>query len=335
MNIFVDESGTFTVDAPHPGAWCVVAAYVSPECDRRHIERLVSDLRAKYGGGAEVKISALPEPALIQFLDRLRNLNGLLFAVAMDVSLHRREYVVEHQKGQVEKILKNAPMMRYPEGRAAVEMVAQEVEALPLQLYTQLMCQLHLFHAVLRVGPVYFVQRYPGTLSAFRWRVDRKDNEPTNFEVAFGKILPGILQTISLRDPMICLEGGNYKHMARFQFAPGDGPRYLQDEYGVEVDTDGSFDLGKMIREDFKLVDSAAVPGVQVADLCASGLRRLFRGRIESAREVARLFGSCMVRAERDRPVIPLIALGAEGVVADDVAALIRVIGANARNLAA
>lgn len=281
------------------------------------------NLRRSHGAGAEVKISDLPEAAFLAFLRDLRAMHGLLFAVAMDVGFNDRASVTAHQAGQVAKILEHIDKMLYPGGRKGLQDLADEIAALPLQLYTQLMCQLQLFHAVLRMAPVYFVQRYPGTLSAFRWRLDRKDTVPTPYERAFRHILPAILQTMSMRDPMISLIGANYRHMKRFEFPDGKLPAYLEEAYGIEIKH--GLDVGKIVREDFELVDSAAVSGVQVADLCASGLSRLMRGKISDDRTAAALFGANMLQVERGRRVMPLITMGQEQAVSDQHAELIRV----------
>src|SRR4051794_29223165 len=71
LNIFVDESGNFSLSA-RPDSWCAVAAYVSPERDRRHIADLVSALRRECGAGQEVKLPQIQEPRYLRFLEDLR-----------------------------------------------------------------------------------------------------------------------------------------------------------------------------------------------------------------------------------------------------------------------
>jgi hypothetical protein len=329
VRIFVDESGTFTAGPAQPNSWCVIAAYVSPEGDRTRLDRLVQSLRLRFGSGQEVKISDVPESALLEFLDALRKLNGLLFAVAVDVNLHDRESVAAHQQVQASKILERVDTMLYEEGRNAVRKLGDDLAALPLQLYTQLQLQIMLLHRVMKWAPVYFVQHAPQTLGAFRWRFDRKDTTPTAYEDAFSRMLPAILQTISMRDPMIQLEGADYSRMERFEFESGKPPSYLKDAYGLEVKS--GLDLSKIIREDFQFVDSAQVAGVQVADLCASALRRLFRGRIQAQQAAAVLLGANMLAPERGQHVIGLLSLGREGVVSDEHAELIRFMEARNR----
>jgi hypothetical protein len=113
----------------------------------------------------------------------------------------------------------------------------------------------------------------------------RTNRVPTAYEDAFRTILPAILQTKSLGDPMIALKGADYRHFSRFEYPRGEEPNYLKDAYGIE--SNGGPNVGKMIGDDFKLVDSASTPGVQVADLITSGLRRLLRGGFKAESRVA------------------------------------------------
>ncbi|MCG5077109.1 hypothetical protein [Paraburkholderia tagetis] len=171
LNIFVDESGTFVL-SNRKSAFCVVAAYVIPDRQLNEVADLISALRADSGAGAETKLRDLAEDSYGAFLGSLGRLGGLAFAVAVDVGLHRSEQVEHHRNMQARKIRENVPKMLYEEGRAALASLADGIETLPLQLYTQLVCQVGLFHTILTKAPLYFVQRDPSALSAFRWRID-------------------------------------------------------------------------------------------------------------------------------------------------------------------
>jgi hypothetical protein len=152
--------------------------------------------------------------------------------------------------------------------------------------------------------------------------VDQKNSEPTAFENAFRTVLPAILQTISMQDPMIALEGADYSHFDRFEFPDHKPPAYLKKAYGIEVES--GVDVGKIIQEDFQLVDSSVSPGVQVADLCASGLRRLLRRGFQDNKTAADLLGSIMLQAEHRDVPLKLVSLGREDTVEPQVAALMR-----------
>ncbi len=177
MNIYIDESGSF-VSAPNRGAWNVVAAYVSPELARKKLEAALRALkdRTKIPRTQEVKLFQVDERAIIDFLRLLEPLSGILFCTATDAGLNTAEVIRRHQETQVREIRKNLPRMKYEDGRQGVEFLATQVDLLSPQLYAQLMSQVSLLHELLSRTITYYAQRIPGTLSAFRWRIDQKNS---------------------------------------------------------------------------------------------------------------------------------------------------------------
>jgi hypothetical protein len=223
--------------------------------------------------------------------------------------------------------------MIHESARRGLDDLSNEIRSLPVQLYTQLICQLELFHKVLTRAPLYFVQRHPPALAHFRWRLDRKAKAPTAYEEAFRKILPAILQSMSLDNPMLMLEGADYRHFSRFDYPPGEEPTYLKETYGIE--SKGGSNIGKMIREDFKLADSATTPGIQVADLLAGGIRRLFRGEFQAEEQIALLLGANMVQQLRDETPVGMVTLDKTAVASERIAHLIRLMASSGRPMLA
>jgi hypothetical protein len=209
MYIYVDESGSFTAPtvAPPPDSWCVVACYVSPEQDEGRLSALMQKLREDCGGGAEVKINEIPVARYIRWLRDISRLSGIVFAVAVDVSLHAAEAIREHRQGQADAIAKHREKLIHETARQQLTQLSDDVLSLPAQLYTQLQCQVMLFHKALTLAPLYYAQFKPETLGRFAWRVDRKDTILTAYEDAFKRVLASMMQTASLREPMIMLEG--------------------------------------------------------------------------------------------------------------------------------
>lgn len=330
MFIFIDESGTFT-ESQNPDSWCVVAAYTLPENQVSHVARVLKRLRARYGGN-ETKLTQMREADYFEALDKLSALAGLGFAVACDVSLHSRDVVEAHREAQAAKVLQHIDKMRYDAGRRGLQKLADDLRALPFQLYAQLVLQVLLFDEVLRRASLYYAQRRPHTLAHLRWRLDRKDTTPTAYEDAFRRLLPALLQSGSLGNPMLMLsEGADYSHFKRFDFEEGQLPDYLEREYGIKV-TDGT-NVGKMVSEDFELVDSAAVDGVQVADMLASGVRRLLRGGFADQQVAARLLGSNLAGPIYNVPPVKLATLGRESPVTERNATLLRIMGGRVKVL--
>lgn len=275
------------------------------------MKRLVRALRAENGGRREVKLPDIDEARYASFLSQLAVLHGTVWAVAIDAGLHTHEGLTWHRDQQADKLLENVHRMHYASGRQGVINVATAVRSLPVQLYAQLMYQVEAFHDVIARAVTYYAQRQPATLGAMRWRLDRKDAvRQTKYEQTFRQVLPALLQTKSLIDPALMLtEGADYSHFRRFEYPESEVPTYLKDEYGIEVGASPA-NAGKIISDDFELVDSRNVCGVQVADLLASGLRRTLKGNFDDPERIAASLGALMVERGERKPPVRLLALG-------------------------
>jgi len=330
MFIFIDESGTF-LHSPERDSWCVVAAYVIPEHIRRRVDALMFHVRRIGNNGAETKLKHLTEEQYVWFLSELNKLGGVAFVVAVDVGLHSSSEIERHRNGQADKVIEHREKMIHEAARQGLTDLSNQVRSLPVQLYTQLSCQLQLFHKILTAATLYFVQRHPPALGHFRWRLDQKARVPTVYEDTFSKVLPVILQTMSLEEPMIMLEGENYSHFERFNYPKGEAPTYLQDQYGIEARGGAVTNIGQIVKTDFELVDSARCAGVQVADLLSSGFRRLLRGGFSDPETVARLLGGSLVQEVRSQVPVILVSLDKTAEVSSRVTHLLRIVSVSAR----
>lgn len=309
MNLFIDESGSF-VDAASPGAYNSVVAYVSPEFDRKRLQNVLSRLKASCGVPrvAEIKLRQTSEAAYFEFLRTLAECSGVLYAVATDAGVNQYKIVLEHQEGQASKVVEHKNKILHEEGRRAVQSVSDRLSRLSPQLYVQLFCQIHLISAILSSGVLYFVQRHPQCLGRFRWKIDQKNSTRTQFETMFVTLAPALVQSMSLRDPFPALIGADYSRFDRFKYPPGEEPTWLEDQYGIEIDSSrGKTNVGMIIHEDLRFVDSKQSYGVQVADLLASGIRRCLRQEFENNEKAAFLLGRLMVQKDAGEPPIRLL----------------------------
>lgn len=289
-----------------------MAAYVVPEVDRRRLERVLRELKLSCGRSHsdEVKLKELTEPQLKEFLRRLRELESTLFISAIDLGKQSSTSISQHQTIQVEKIRVNEPRMLYEEGRALIKDLASRVEQLSPQLYTQLVVQVDLLDQVYRSTTLYYSQRIPATLGAFRWRIDEKNSTRPLFEETLKHMAPALLQSRSLREPGIFVEGFDYSHYERaFGYKQDEIPKYVQEETNTEIKS--ASNLGKVLS-DFSFVRSHDVPGVQVADLLSSTFRRALRGEFQDNVGVAHLLGTLTVQRAKPNPSIHLITLSEE-----------------------
>ena len=324
MNIYTDESGTF-VSANYRGAWNVVAAYIAPESTRRSLDAAVSVLKAGYPRAMEVKLNDISEDRLIAFLQKLGSLSGILFCTATDAGLNSAEIVAYHRSRQVEEVRRGIPRMRFEGGRQALILLSEQLEGISIQLYVQLVCQVNLIHEILSRSIVYYAQRVPGTLGAFRWRIDQKNSKRTDFEDAFEKIAPALLQTRSLREPVPFVTSFDYSRFQKYRFSDETFPDYLQSEYGIEVPNKDGFDLQKVLRDDIRFLDSKESEGIQIADILSSAMRRCLRGDFVRNDEISGLLAKLMVQKQHSSPPIDFISFSNE-TVADSVAARVGLI---------
>jgi hypothetical protein len=307
MHIFIDESGSF-VSSSTPGAWCVVAAYAVPERSRTKAEAALLALKRANGAHApdEIKLKDVSEASYLAFLKRLGLLDGTLYGTAVDSGTCNTAAVAYHQQQQVEALNENIPRIRHPVGRAGHQHAADRFASLSPQLYLQIVCQYNLVCQLISQALLHYVQRTPATLGRFRWRVDQKHQGNSAFDESFRDLAPAFMQSYSTDNPQPMLKGADYRHFERFYFKDGP-PTYLRDEYGIEAES--GFNVRLVMAEDFAFVDSKDCPGVQIADLLASGLRRCLRLGFSDNDKVAQALGSLMVEAAQREPPLNLISV--------------------------
>lgn len=307
MEISIDESGSFTTHATDEGAWSVVVAYVTPETEKRNYRNILQRLKIKVKAGCnEIKLHQIDEPDYFAFLAELGKLKGVLFAVATDSAFNHIDFINKHKENHVKTIISGIPGMKYEEGKLGLKKLAEELSKTSPQLYVQLTCQVLLILKIIENAVNYFVQRNHNTLSSFKWRVDQKDpNFKTDFENALEKFTPALLQTFSLESPLGLFHGFNYTKMKDFFYMPGNIPDFLI-ERKPELLNESGLNIQKIFRDDIKFIDSKDHDGVQIADLLASGVRRLLKGGFINNNKAALLFANLMVQEKNSSSPILL-----------------------------
>lgn len=335
MRIFLDEAGTFA-QSDQVGSFCVVAAYVVSEGDYPYMEAMLAKFKDEAGfpRSAEVKRNKVSdEKTYFRLLHRLAAIQGIVFAVATDSSMN--DAADAHREDQAQKIAKNAPDMKYPEGKDMILKLADDVRALSTQSYVELFCRTYLAFDVVNLGQLYFVQRNPKTLSRFEWQFDRKDITLTRFETTVKHVSIAIMQSMSMREPAIFLTGADYSYFDKAFRTSDPYPDWLPPLPPGR----SHFSTGQIWMRDHHFVDSATSPGVQVADLIVSGIRGCLRGTFKDNDTAAALLGRLMIGPQRDRYVMRFIAMGEEGrpekTIDRAVARRVNIMRANARGMIA
>lgn len=314
MEISIDESGSFVFNGAKQNSWCIVTAYVTPETEKRKYQAALRKLKIESGFTAydEVKLHQLTEIKFIQFIEEISSLQGTLFAVATDSSLNNQDNVIKHREAYIESIITNVQHMRFDAGKDALNHLAIQLQKIPLQLYIQLMVQVTLILDVIERAINYYIQRAPGTLKNFRWRIDQKQiSSKTDFEDAFEKFCPALLQAISLKKPGYLFSTFNYSVMNEYFYDKGEIPEYLVNKF-PSLKNKTALDIQKIFIKDLKFINSKSSDGIQIADLMATGLRRLLRNEFTDNHRVANAFSQLFVQNYINKPPLSLISFSEE-----------------------
>lgn len=332
MISYIDEAGSFVSKGASENSWCTVACYSIPEFEKRKLTEILRSLKQKekFSIDSEVKLKNVSERGYLDFVSQLSKLNGSLFGVATDSHYNSIEAINSHKEMHVESICRGQSEMKFEGGRQAMRILHAQFSGLPEQLYVQFHCQAVLLSSFLRRGVAFYVQRYPNSLKKFRWRYDAKELlKITDFEDSFQKFVPALLQAYSIDNPTPALDWCDYSSMQEYI---GTVPDYVVEKV-PELEGKEAFDVQKIVRSDIEFVDSKSSPGVQVADLLASGLRRLLRLEFDNNEVMARALGKLLLQEEGNKPPIALVAFYGESPVNEQLAQVVKILIANCRKI--
>lgn len=229
MEILIDESGTFTPESNIENSWSVAAAYVCPETEKSKYKKVLNNLKMNNSSGCrEIKLGDISEKNYIYFLQELSKLKGSLFCTVTDSFYNNKNFITAHKETHIQTISNGIEQMRYPEGRYSQKLMAEEMTAVSIPLYIQLMCQIRLVHTIISQALNYYVQRHPQTLQRFKWRLDQKQSShKTKYEIIFEKFSPALLQMYSLENPIGIFDDFDYRYLSQYMYLEGEIPEYL------------------------------------------------------------------------------------------------------------
>jgi hypothetical protein len=329
---YIDEAGTFVSKGASKNSWCTVVCYSHPEFEKRKLSEVLRQLKLQEGfsQNSEIKLKNVSESGYLNFLKELSQLNGSLFCVATDSNFNSIDKIKSHKDEHVESILRGQSEMMYDGGKKAMDTLHKQFSGLPEQLYVQFHCQAVLLSSFIQRGIAFYVQRYPNSLKSFRWQYDAKELlKITDFEDSFQKFVPTLLQAYSINNPSPALNWCDYSPMKQYI---GTIPDYLAEKF-PELKGQDAFDIQRIIRGDIRFVDSKSSSGVQVADLLASGLRRLLRLEFNNNTLVADNFGKLLLQEKDNKPPIALVAFDGESKIDGDLAVIIKIMMRNCKRI--
>ena len=321
------------MNASTAGSWNAVAALAVDEKSEEEIGYHLDQLKISNGfaPSKETKLKDLTESSYLQFIEKLAGFNIVVFSTATDSGLNTIDRVIAHQQGQVSEILRHIDKMKYEGRRQGVQLVSSQLAKLSPQLYVQLLCQVNLMFDIVSRVINYYAQREPEALAEFRWRIDQKNISRTDFEDAFEKLSPALLQTRSISEPLMMVKGFDSTSLSQYEFEDGKVPEYLNEVYGIEAKS--GLNIQKIIRGDIQFLDSKDSQGIQAVDLIVSGIRRYLRRQFSDNEKAASKLGQLMLQEKHNAPPLSLISFADDQPLPLEVARLVRIMIKNNKSM--
>ena len=310
MHIFIDESGTFTLDADKHHSISTVGALVIPSSEMKGFEKLYARLRRRLPKTrGEVKGRDLTEEQVVELSRLLRKVGALFEVIAVDMGMHSENGLLRHKTGQEQAITAHLTSDHHPTLIEEVWKLRRQLENMPLQLYVQSVAMGELVYHTLNYADNYHAFRNPPELGAYHWRIDAKDRQKiTPWEQWWATTVLPMLESHSFREPFIGVEGGDYRWQERFRKVPGDYKlQFVKDSIN-----DKFFDLKMVMMEDF-IFSSDPEFGLEAADILTNAIRRSLSGNFGRSGWIA--IPQLMIH--RGANCIRLISLSQQGYLPD------------------
>lgn len=280
MKIYIDESGTFSVDKKQQAhsVSCVVALVV-PSTKENDVFRFfeqwkaLPSLKDKLDKNGEIKGSQLNEADFESFLLGLANFDLMLVVDIIDLGLTSNIEVEKHQSAMA---LSHANSVTGHKTNA--QFSRDIIASLSLPNYVQMLSTSTLIYKTLEIAVNYYAQRFPKELGDFQWIFDAKDSIKVNdYEKTLTKIVLPLVQTYCIDRPLSNVEGFNYSYFEKY---------YIEEKYVLEVyknkrNKNSSFVSISDVMQNMHFIPSHTNLGLQMADILASCVRRAISDRLQ------------------------------------------------------
>lgn len=277
MHIFIDESGTF-VPGRRKTSISAVGSLIVPDRSIGGLEKLYGRLRQSLPKeGNEVKGRLLQEEQIQKVCSVLKTLGCLFEVNAIDMSLHSDELVLEHKRRQAEKLTANLTKEHHDSLVNQVLELQKFLVNLSPQLYVQSIVLSELIFDAIQNASLYFSLRSPEELSKYHWVIDAKsDQGPTNWEEWWTVVILPMLESKTVRNPIIQASFADYSAHQRFETKFSD---YKTKIYGTDPEATG-LDIKMMLGESMQF-PSESLLGLELVDILTNATRRSLMGNLK------------------------------------------------------
>ena len=281
MKIYIDESGSFSVDEMGQAhSVSCVAALVIPSVKEGDVFEFFEQWKSHFilrrnkpNKNAEIKGRDLNEADFESFLLGLANFDLMLEVDVIDLGLTADAEIKKHQAAMAVSHAKSIAGSK-TNTRFSRDVIA----SLSLPNYVQMLSTSALIYKILAVGINYYAQRFPKELGDFQWIFDAKDpSKVIDYEKTLTNIVQPLVQTYCLDRPLISVDGFDYSYFQKYCI----DEKYVLEGYKKNKSTDSLFMNISEIMQKMHFVQSHTNPGVQLADFLANCVRRAISGRLQ------------------------------------------------------
>lgn len=289
MYIFIDEAGIF-IDPAQTKKHNVsmIGALVIPEQYYSQIMQCMKEIKEEWGYEGEVKGSKLKESQVAQLVTMLLEYNVLYVVVACETALLTPLALKWHKNNFARHILSNISKFHHPNMVNQIMEMSFAIEKFSNQLYVQYILMLDLIVRIHQYSTLYYAQCLPAELGSFHWIIDAKEkNGMTPVELWWKEILNPCLQGMSIKEPLIFLEGADYSFYEKYNTP-----------YGSDINK---------IMEGLNFQSSSAHDGLQLVDVLTTVLRKALNNKFEyhGWQDIGKL-----MKKFRKEEIIPFLSFG-------------------------
>jgi len=261
----------------------------------------------------KIKGRSLNEPEIAALIQLLSPYDVVLEVAAIDMQMQAADGIAEHKLRQATNLTKNLDSRFSEQFTKSVLEIRQRLERLPNQLYTQACVTWELISNVLQKATLYYAQRKPAELAAFRWYVDAKEKKRiSEYDDLWSLLVRPMLQSKSGREPFMQLNDpvADYSAFERFCGESPRTPDHLLPQVGEAAPFE-YIDINLLLQEHFEISTAEGVAGLAIADILVNAVRRAMNGNLQFLGWAS--LGSLMVQGDKDSNAIRMLDLSFHG----------------------